>query len=504
MAVFMVIESVEAQLPQDPLSFNHRAVLFGTRQAASDPVSTVMPGTAFGSGLGSYLDNPASIALLENGLAVEFGITYRSIAEETLHLGTANENNIGSSGLSNMSLIFSRKGEGRGLVLAAGFTDHAVFDRTSTINSFNDNSTITDLFKSTGSPYREVARETGAIVAGDETGIWFDSIFRPGGGNGAGFLGIRQQAEIVQSGEGGELSFAMATELQPDLFVGISLGYLRGTHHYRRVFQEIDDRGLYRDAVADGNGSQLSLHSLTLEDQMESSFSGLRTRVGMVYKVFPGLTVGGSYTFPTTVTVEENLNAALRTRRDPFDDQNDNMEQLERDLSFDVTYPSMISLGAAVSGLSGFSASLSFDYTDYRQVRMDFVDSELFDLEVQENQVIRSEYAETLSVRGGVAWEMNEEIVFRAGYALFPSVYLGGSDWRRVITLGTSIALSERIRLDFGARYMMAEDESSLYTRAEYNYSNLTNGIPASVTRNESASSSLTQVLFTSNVLIRF
>lgn len=500
----MVIETVDAQIPQDPLSFNHRAVLFGTRQLASDPVSTVMPGTAFGSGLGSYRDNPASIALLESGLALELGITYRSIAEETLHFGVANDKNIGSSGLSNMSLIFSRKGEGRGLVLAAGFTDHAVFDRATIVNSFNESSSITDLFKATGSPYREMARETGAIVAGDESGTWFDSTFRRGEGMGAGFQGIRQQAEIVQSGESGELSVALATELKPDLFVGISMGYLRGSHSYQRVFQEIDDTGLYRGVVSVGSTNQLSLHSLTLEDQMESSFSGLRTRVGLVYRVLTKLTVGGSYTFPTTVTVEENLNAALRTRTDPFDDQNDARDEFERTLSFEVVYPPIISIGAAISGLYGFSASFSFDHTDYRQVRLDLLDTDLFDLEVQENQVIRSNYSETLSIRGGVAWEMSEDIAFRAGYAIFPSVYLGGTDWKRVITLGGSIALSERIRFDLGARYMVVEDESSLYSRTDYSYSNLINGVPTAETRNEGASSRLSQVLLTSNVQIRF
>lgn len=502
LGVLLAVGKLQAQIPQDPLSFNHRAVLFGTSQAASDPVSSVMPGTAYGAGLGGYIDNPASIALLESGLAIEFGITYRSLREEVIYQGVANENSLGSSGLSNFNLLYSRGGEGRGLILAAGYTDHSVFDRTVAFNSFNDNSTITDLFKTAGSPYQGIARETGALVAGDESGLWFDSAFRSALDRPADFPGIRQQADIVQSGEGGELSFALATELQPGLLVGISMGSLSGSHHYRRVFHEVDDAGHFQSTENDTGGA--SIYSVTLEDQMESSFSGIRTRVGMVYTLMQGLTIGGSYTFPTTVTVEESLNASLRVREDRFNEENDRIESREENNVFDVLYPSMISLGAALTGVSGFSASLSFDYADYRQVRIDFLESELFETEMRENEVIRKEYAETLSIRGGIAWEMNEEIVLRAGYAVFPSVYLGGADWKKVISLGTSIRMSERIRLDFGARYLMTQDQSTIYTRTEYNYSNLTNGVPSSLIRNEAASNTLTQVLFTSNLLFRF
>ena len=504
LGVLLAVKSLQAQIPQDPLSFNHRAVLFGTSQAASDPVSSVMPGTAYGAGLGGYVDNPASIALLESGLAIEFGITYRSLQEEVIYQGVANENSLGSSGLSNFNLLYSRGGEGRGLILAAGYTDHSVFDRAIAFNSFNDNSTITDLFKTTGSPYQGIARETGALAAGDETGLWFDSVFRSALDRPSDFPGIRQQADIVQTGEGGELSFALATELQPGLLVGISMGSLSGSHHYKRVFHEVDDAGHFQQAENDDGTRGASIYSLTLEDQMESSFSGIRTRVGMVYKLMQGLTIGGSYTFPTTVTVEESLNASLRVREDRFNEENDRIETTEESNAFDVLYPSMISLGAALTGVSGFSASLSFDYADYRQVRIDFVESELFETEMRENEVIRKEYAETLSIRGGIAWEMNEEIELRAGYAVFPSVYLGGTDWKKVISLGTSIQMSERIRLDFGARYLITEDQSSVYTRTDYNYSNLNNGVPSSSIRNESASNTLTQVLFTSNLHFRF
>lgn len=503
LVLFFTIGTAQAQTAQNPLSLNNRAVLFGTQQAASDPVSSVMPGTAFGSGLGAYIDNPASLALLVNGLAIEFGITYRSLQEEVLFQGVTNESNRRSSGLSNFNLLYSKAGEGRGLIIGAGFTDHSVYDRTMGLNSFNDNSTITDVFKNQGSPYHGIARSAGVIVAGDDTEKWFDSVFRAGESPGT-FPGIRQQADILQSGEGGELSFVLATELQPDFFVGISMGYLSGDHIYSRVFQEIDEKNQFQGPLNDEGGSEASVYSLTLEDQLETSYSGLRTRVGIIYRILPAFTIGGSYTFPTTVTAEESMSGSLRVRRDPFDSENDLLESTGSEMSFDVQYPSLISVGAALTGISGFSASVSFDYADYRQIRIDFADSELFDLGVRENEIIRKEYAETLSIRGGVAWDMNEEMQLRAGYSVFPSIYLGGTDWKRVISLGASLQLSEKIRLDFGVRYLMADDKSVIYNPVEYNYSNQTNGVPASVLRSETAASGLTQVLFTSNAQIRF
>jgi len=85
--LFAGLHQVSAQNPNNALLYSYQSTLFSERGAASDPVSIIMPGTAYNAGLGSFLDNPASMALFDKSF-MDFGFNYRMVEEDAVLPGS--------------------------------------------------------------------------------------------------------------------------------------------------------------------------------------------------------------------------------------------------------------------------------------------------------------------------------------------------------------------------------------------------------------------------------
>jgi len=192
-----------AQNVNDALLFSNQAVQFGDQREIINPVTGVMPGTAYASGFGSFLDNPASVALFDKSFG-EFGLTYKSISEEASFLGSSRSMDDSQTNISNVGFIYSFPTQQGSLVIGAGYNQHSSANRALGINARNENSTITDQFKAPGNTYSDIAFNTYAIDYGDEFQDWDESILRIGFDQFGDYLGIRQQAEITERGNGGE------------------------------------------------------------------------------------------------------------------------------------------------------------------------------------------------------------------------------------------------------------------------------------------------------------
>jgi len=293
-----------AQNVNDALLFSNQAVQFGDQREIVNPVTGVMPGTAYASGFGSFLDNPASVALFDNSFG-EFGLTYKSISEDATYLGTSRSFDDTQTKISNVGFIYSFPTTQGSLVIGAGYNQHSAANRALGINARNENSTITDQFKTPGNTYSDIAFDTYAIDYGDEFQDWDESILRIGFDQFGDYLGIRQQAEITERGNGGEYSAFVATEFLPNLMVGASVGILAGNFTYNRVFQEVDNFNDYNFAAIDSDEDgelDTDIDTILLSDEVESRYSGFRGRVGAFYKITPFLNVGASYTLPSKIS----------------------------------------------------------------------------------------------------------------------------------------------------------------------------------------------------------
>lgn len=494
----------KAQNPNNALLYSKQAVLFGDQGSANDPISIIMPGTAYKSGFGSFIDNPASLALHKKGFA-EFGLSFRNVEENTTYLGQSGTFEGQNNNTSNVGFLYSFPTVQGSFVVGAGYTQHTVFDRVMSFQARNNNSSITDKFKAEGSPYQEIAFDTFATDYGDDLEDWDESIFRIGFDNFGDFLGIRQQGELMQSGYNGEYSVFFATEFQENIMVGASLGILSGRFNYSRIFQEIDEFNEYDspDFIdSSGNGSgDTDIDRITLDDQLRSRYAGFRARVGALYKLNDKVNLGASYAFPTKIDVDEIFDAEIITR---FDNGNEFSATTDSEFSYQIKYPSRLSLGVGVNNLSGWSVSLSTEYINYASTTIDFQESSLFEDELVENEFISDSYSSVWNTRAGISYEFSKDLTLRAGYSFLPSKYLDGLDDRNVYAAGAGFSVTNNIRFEVAAQYTQWDETSAVYDYAQYNYSDLPDSAPGVTFLSEEADRTVDRFNLLGTVLIKF
>lgn len=497
---------LSAQNPNNALLYSHQAVLLGDQGSANDPVSIVMPGTAYASGLGSFLDNPASLALQKKGFG-EFGMSFRSVNEDATYLGQSRSVNTRSldnsqNNVSNLGFVYSFPTVQGSFVIGAGYTQHSIYNRSLRFRGRNEHSSITDQFKVDGSPFQEIAFNTFATDYGDEFEDWDESIFRVGFDRFGDFLGIHQQGDIVQKGYSGEYSLFFGTEIQRNLMFGASLGVLSGNFNYDRIFQENDDLYNYRAEFIDSNDDGIGdtdIDRITLDDQLNSNFNGFKARVGLLYQFNVNVSAGVSYTFPTSLEVEEVFQAEIRTR---FNNEVEFTDETDSEFTYKINYPSKVGLGLAFTYASGWDLSLAAEYTDYSATAINFGESDLFDSELIENDFINDSYRSVWNFRLGTAYTLPNDITIRAGYSYLPSRFVNGDDNRNVYAAGAGFNLTEGIRFEVAGQLARWNEVSAVYDYGEYDYSLLPDSPPTVTFRSEEADRSVERL----NVLgtIRF
>ncbi|NBC26044.1 MAG: hypothetical protein GVY08_04230 [Bacteroidetes bacterium] len=475
----------------DPLLFSNQAVQFGDQRELVNPISGIMPGTAYASGFGAFLDNPASIALFKDSFG-EFGLTFSSVDEEASFLNQSRSLDDAATNISNVGFIYSFPTVRGSLVIGAGYNQHSSGNRALGFGARNTRSTITDQFKAPGNTFSEIAFRTFATDFGDDFEDWDESIFRTGFDQFGDFLGIRQQGEIIESGHGGEYSAFIATEFQPNFMLGASIGLLAGRFDYDRIFQEIDEFNDYNfqaiDSDEDGE-PDTDIDNIIFSDEISSRYSGFRGRIGGLYRVTPNVNIGASYTLPSVISVDEDFGASIQTT---FDNGVVFEDALEGQFSYTVRYPGNVNVGIALQDLDGFSISFAADYTDYSNVELEFDEDELFEDELAENQFISNEFDAVWNVKGGLSYKVNPGFTVRAGYGRQPSRFKNGIDDRDLYSAGAGFAITPNTTFEVGALYIQWDEDSAVYTYTEYDYTPLPDAPPAVAgVRSEDASRSV-------------
>lgn len=491
-----------AQNPANPLLYSYQAVQLGAQDSPHDPVSLIMPGTGFKSGLGSVIDNPASLALHKKSF-FDFGLNFRTVSENATYLGQSRTLDNSANGVSNVGFLYSFPTVQGSMVIGATYTQHTVYDRALGFRGRNNNSTITDKFKADGSAYQEIAFTTYATDFGDDVGDWDESIFRVGFDRFGDFLGIRQQGEIFESGVTGEYSFFFATEFLENLMFGASFGILSGRFNYDRVFQEIDEFNDYDSTIIDSSDDGIGdtdIDSITLDDRLRSRFNGFRGRAGFLYRLGDHFTAGASYTVPTTIEVNELFDAQIVTQ---FDNRAEFSDATESEFNYKITLPQRISVGLGYSdSATGLSVSASAEYTDHSKTKINFSESDLFDSELIENDFIRDTYRAVVSYRMGLGYEFSPEFAVRAGFSYQPSRFKDQNNGRTALAAGAGFSLTRDIRLELAAQYTFWEDVTAVYDYAQYDYSSLPQSLPGLSFRSEEAARDLNR--FKTLATIRF
>lgn len=493
--LFVLLFGVDKAISQhdnNSLLYSNQAVLFGDQGASFDPISIIMPGTAAKSGIGSFMDNPASMALFDKSY-VDFGLSYGTVQEDATYFSNSQIQDNNQFNLSNIGFLYSFPTEQGSFVIGAAYSRHTTFNRALGFSARNEQSTITDQFKTDGSPYQNIAFNTFATDYGDEFEDWDESIFRIGFDDFGDYLGIRQQGEIFQNGGGGEYSLFFATEFQKNLMVGASIGLLSGNFEYDRIFQEVDEFNDYNSQIIDSDEDgtfDTDIDNIILDDNLNTRYNGFRARAGLLYKLTKNFNVAVSYTLPTKITIDEEFDATITTT---FDNGTKFSDGTDSEFSYNVNYPGMLAIGAAVQDLSGLSVSLSAEYVDYSNTEIEFEESDLFEDEVIENEFIQEAFQPVWSYRAGVEYELNPALTVRGGYSFKPSRFEDGIDDRTAYSLGAGFAIGNGVRFEAAARYLTWDEESTVYDYGDYNYEPLPDNLPGVNFRSETANRTVDQ-----------
>jgi len=453
-----------AQNDNNPLLFSNQAILLGDQRGAFDPVTMILPGMAMPSGFGSFLDNPAAMAMFDESF-IEAGFAFRRVSEDAMVLGNATEFSDNQTTLSNAGFVYKLPTKQGSFVFGGGFNQQSFFNRALSVSGRNPDNSITDQFKIPGNTFEDIAFNTFAIDYGDEEQTFLESIFRIGIDN---FPGIAQEAEITNSGYAGEFSGFIGTEFQKNFFIGLSLGASSASFRFDRTFLEIDEFNDFDadfiDTSGDGNGDT-DIDTILLSDRVDTDMTGFRARLGTIYKITPWLNIGGSYTFRSRLNVDETFDATILTT---MDNGVEFQDDVFGEFSYSISFPARVGAGFAIEDLSGFTLSFSAEYVKFSNTELNFSD-DLFEQERIENQFIAEVFDDVWSYRAGASYRIHPLFTLRGGYGYQPSRFKEGRDDRNIFSGGFGAKLTERIDFDFGAQLIRFDETSAVFDFQDQN-----------------------------------
>ena len=476
------------QNPVNAWQKTNQATLFGDYGTPTDPVSMIMPGTAIAAGFGTYLDNPAAMALFGASFG-EFGFVTRSAEESAAYRGLNREFDGADfqNSISHAGFVHAFPVDIGRFVAGAGYTQYAGYNRVLSARARNIFSSITDFFKWPDSNYSDIAFRTYATDFGDEFQDWDESVFRIGFDNFGQFPGIGQVFTISERGYGGEYSIFAATEFRQNLMVGLSLGWNKGTYSYNRNFEEIDVLSDYNSDFIDTSGDgepDTDIDRILLEDHLSAEFGGFRIRAGLLYRITPFINLGLSYIPSTNLKVNERLHASITStmkNRVSFEDN------LERDFTYHIKTPSKLSLGMALDRYYGFTLSMAADYVNITKTELDYRDDNMLDMQERENEELGEFFRDIWNFRAGVSYDLNPYITLRGGYAKIAGRFDTENGDRRILSFGTGMIITSRILFDLAFQRELWEEVSSVYDFIQYDYSPLPESPPDFSVRSENA-----------------
>lgn len=469
-AVVFISANLRAQDGRNQVNYGTLAQQFSGNNSNGDATSAVLPSVALANGFGTYLDNPAATALIDDSY---FSIGYyaNQTNSENTYLGDISNTDGGLGRLSNIGVIYSAPTLRGSLVFGGGYTLNNSVNRRNYFSAKNTSYTITDEFKNPGSQYYDIAFNTFAIDYYDVEQTQLESIFRIGF-TPSSFPGIYQDAEIINTSNTGEFSFFVASEFLKNVFMGASVAVVTGNHSYTRNFLESDLDNVYNGdfLFADEYGEGgTDVHSVLLNDQIDSEILGSSIRLGFLNKVSQHFSIGASYLLPTKLYITEKYSSFIRTT---FDDASTSEDFFSGDFSYEIRKPAQFNFGLALVDLNGLSISTSSEWINYGSTEVflttdpDLAFEDIAYLKDEEDLInlgIDRDYTWVTNIKAGAVYDFSQGVEVRLGGGWLPGKSREYSADKWYMAGGLGIALSRDIYLDVSSQYSQWNDRSVIY-----------------------------------------
>lgn len=468
LTVFAFHQTLMAQDGENPLLYSTSALRLSAAEFPLSGTNAIIPSVSDPNGFASFIDNPASMALVETSY-FSFGFSVLNRRDEISSFGNQatnlNQNPlINNNGLlSDIGFVYKAPTTMGKLSIGAGYTLQKDFHRMNQFDVFNQNSSLTDNLRLGGDG--TVAFDVYGTDWNDNTREYVESIFRIGQTSDLEFLGINQLGEINQSGYMGDLSLFGAVEFQENLFVGASIGSTIGRYNYRREFLEEDLNNVYNIDLIDDDedpatpGTDIEL--LQFEDRIESELAGFTFRLGTIYKLSEALHLGASATIPTKLRVDETFTESAES---VFDNGNGFYSENDGNSVYYINRPAKYSVGVTSFIANDIKISAAADFINYSNATMDA----RFDdfggaIERGTNDFISQNFEDVINYRVGLTFNLNNEAKLRASFAHLPSKTSRNTLDRNIFGGGLSLKLNDSIDLDLVTQFSEFDDRSVLY-----------------------------------------
>ncbi|WP_421775202.1 hypothetical protein [Gracilimonas sp.] len=461
---------VYAQAQLKPTSFQNLALQF-TQSNITANSSPIMPSVANAYGHGSYIDNPASMALMRNS---EFSLSFyrQDVSSESFYLGNNVDSESDLNKIGNIGLTYRLPTIEGSMVIGVGYSRLISENQTFRFSGRNSDNTITDSFLDEGNEFHDLAFDTYAIDWGDVDQTYLESVFRIGFEPGT-FPGINQDGKIGSETMSGEYSAFFATEFRRNLFVGISAGYMPGDFDYERNFLEIDSRNDYDGDFIEGS----DINDILVRNQLDSEFSVWNFRGGVLYQFNGGINAGLSYVLPSDLEVSELFYYSIQTTLD--DNSEPFFAEIEPSGSFRyrIRKPGVLRIGFDYEFKKRIRFAVSAEYIDYRNISFDFVsdrDARLTDVEFWRNeQQSQNHFAENnnnavLNMKAGADISITENLKSSLGYTYLPGKSkLEHSDTHEFSGV-LYVGILNNLLLNISGAYLLNENQTTLYNYIDF------------------------------------
>ncbi len=470
--------SASAQNGESPISYKSLAQQFSTFNVNGDAEHGYLTSVSSFNGYGSYMDNPAAMALAESSF-YSISLFSNTMSIDNTYQGNANTEDNSNLYFGNIGLVYKVPTAQGSLVFGGGYSLVSHTSDEMFLDAYNNDNTITDMFKAENSNYNGIAFDAFAIDYGDNSETYFESIFRIGLSPDE-YRGIQQYATITNTRNMGEITFFGATEFQKNLYAGLNLSIYTGTHRFDRNFQEVDSQNQYDDGIlfADDQGNNgTDIHSIELVDDIDSEMYGFGLSGGIIFKMLPSFHIGSSFTLPTKFFISESYYSNIDTEFDDNSVSTDN--NYAGSFDYSITKPAKLNLGATVNADKPLNFSVSAEYIDYSTTKVKLVEDEenltpediaaLKANETEFNNQIRDEYAAVVKFKSHAVYTFKSGTNMKAGYAYLPSKKHDEDFSERIYTLGITFPVNPSMSLNFLTQYSARNDRSVVYDYEDIN-----------------------------------
>ncbi|WP_372639193.1 hypothetical protein, partial [Fodinibius sp.] len=129
--------------------------------------------------------------------------------------------------------------------------------------------------------------------------------------------------------------------------------------------------------------------------------------------------------------------------------------------TYEVVRPQRLKGGLTYSHPAGLTLSAAAEGVFYSDAEYD--EEGITDVEIDINNNIRSNFSDVVNFRGGVEYEVNNQLTPRIGYAYFASPTESFDRSRQMVSGGFSARFNRSMSFNLGIQYSFWEDENLLY-----------------------------------------